>query len=160
MASLMFNPSATYELASASATPAGLPERINAYADPSSDSASDSSRKGQGEKKASAAARPVKPVSTYVFNDAQIVSIKTRLRLTPDQQRYWPAVETALRGITYSKDSSRKSSKLVAVDPNSPAIQQLKSAAMPLILSFTEQQKEEVRQLARVMGLQQVAQSF
>jgi hypothetical protein len=171
MANLMFDPTVTYELASASAVPAGLPDRVNAYADPSANGArvgsgaspngaSDATGKGQADKKASTPARATKPVSTNVFNDAQIASIKARLRLTADQQRYWPAVETALRGITYSKDSSRKSSKLAAVDPNSPAIQQLKSAAMPLIMSFSEQQKDEVRQLARLMGLEQVAQSF
>jgi len=171
MTSLMFDPAATYELASASASPAGLPDRANAYADPSADGArvgsgaspngtSDAAGRGQGDKKPATVTRQTKPVSPYVFNDAQIASIKTRLRLTTDQQRYWPAVETALRGITYSKDSSRKSSKLAAVDPSSPAIQQLKSAATPLIMSFNEQQKDEVRQLARLMGLEQVAQSF
>ena len=47
-----------------------------------------------------------------------------------------------------------------ALDPNSPGVQQLKSSAVPLVLSFSEEQKNEVRQLARLMGLEQVASSF
>jgi len=49
---------------------------------------------------------------------------------------------------------------MAAVDPNSPAVQQLKSVAIPLIMSFSDAQKDEVRQLARLMGLEQVAASF
>ena len=93
-------------------------------------------------------------------NNGQIASIKTRLKLTPDQLRQWPAVEAALRNITYKKDSSKPGSKLQTVDPNSAAVQELKSAATPLIMSFSDEQKNEVRQLARLMGLEQVAQSF
>ena len=33
-----------------------------------------------------------------VLNDAQIASIKTRLKLTNEQQEMWPAVEAALAG--------------------------------------------------------------
>jgi hypothetical protein len=103
--------------------------------------------------------REVKPPSNHVFNDAQIASIKSRLKLTPDQARNWPAVEAALRNITYKKDAAR-GGKMAAVDPNSPGVQQLKSAAVPLILSFSEAQKDEVRQLARLMGLEQIASAF
>src|SRR5499427_7956593 len=47
---------------------------------------------------ASAVAKPpVKPQSNHVLNDSQIASIKKRLNLTPEQQRYWPAVEAELR---------------------------------------------------------------
>ena len=97
--------------------------------------------------------------SNNVFNDAQIASIKSRLKLTADQQRNWPAVESALRNITYKKDAAR-GGKSAAVDPNSAGVQQLKAAAMPMLFSFSEEQKNEVRQLARLMGLEQVASSF
>jgi hypothetical protein len=39
-------------------------------------------------------------------------------------------------------------------------VQRLKSAAFPLIMSMNEDQKREVRMLAQLMGLQQVAASF
>jgi len=183
----LFSPMPTFGLASASSTPVTLPDQSNAFADPYADgsgarqstaverfavtrpqseklstdkSQSDKAQteKSQSDKNSSNAARQIKQ-SNNVFNDAQIASIKSRLKLTTDQQRHWPAVEAALRNITYKKDSSR-SGKLAAVDPNSPGVQQLKSAAIPLILSFSEEQKNEVRQLARLMGLEQVASSF
>jgi hypothetical protein len=182
LASLMFNPTSNYGLASASSTPVTLPDRANAYADPSIDSdarrASTAATAPAGERTAS-----IKPTekatdkaseknttnvarqqhkaaqSPYVLNDAQIASIKVRLKLTPDQQRSWPAVEAALRNITY-KTGTGSRGKMAAVDPNSPAVQQLKSAAIPLIMSFSDAQKDEVRQLARLMGLEQVASSF
>jgi hypothetical protein len=77
----------------------------------------------------------------FLLNDAQIASIRTRLHLTPDQESMWPAVEAAL-------------------DPDSDAVQGLKSAAVPLIMSFSEEQKSEVRNLAHVMGLDKLASEF
>ena len=41
--------------------------------------------------------------------------------------------------------------------PNSAEVQQLKSAAMPLLFQLREDQKSEVRSLARVIGLEKVA---
>ncbi len=41
--------------------------------------------------------------SNAVLNDSQIASIKKRLNLTPDQERYWPAVEAELRKMEYKK---------------------------------------------------------
>src|SRR5262249_42387298 len=58
---------------------------------------------------ASASSKPVnvapKPAhkSNAVLNDSQIASIKKRLALTPDQERYWPAVEAELRKMEYKK---------------------------------------------------------
>jgi hypothetical protein len=58
--------------------------------------------------------RPSKPPTTLhrlsygrgrVLNDAQSASIKGRLQLTPEQERMWPAVEAALRKISYTKDA-------------------------------------------------------
>jgi hypothetical protein len=107
----------------------------------------------------------------YVLNDTQIASIKGRLHLTPDQEQMWPAVEAALRNIAYARAQQAREShgphgrgaplsdtQTAAVDPN--AVQGLKSAAVPLIMSFNAEQKEEVRNLAHVMGLDQLASQF
>jgi ABC-type transporter Mla MlaB component len=40
---------------------------------------------------------------------------------------------------------------------DSAEVQQLKSAAMPLLVQLREDQKDEVRKLARIIGLDQVA---
>jgi hypothetical protein len=108
------------------------------------------------------AARP--PVASRILDDAQIVSIKTRLHLTPDQERMWPAVEAALRNMAYKRTQQAaargpaRNAQAAAVDPE--AVEGLKSAAVPLIMSFSSEQKEEVRSLAHVMGLGQLASQF
>ena len=114
--------------------------------------------------KASAARPPVASRAGYILDDAQIASIKTRLHLTPDQERMWPAVEAALRNMAYqgtqqaAARSPARNAQAAAVDPE--AVEGLKSAAVPLIMSFSSEQKEEVRSLAHVMGLDQLASQF
>jgi hypothetical protein len=104
--------------------------------------------------------------SGALFNAAQLASIKSRLRLSPNQEEYWPAVESALRDIGWkaTHDDTRKPGArpnlAATIDPNSDEVQRLKSAAFPLIMSMNEDQKREVRMLAQVMGLQEVAASF
>jgi len=100
-----------------------------------------------------------------MLNDAQIASIKTRLNLTPDQERMWPAVEAALRNNAYTHTQearghagSGNTAQAAAVDPD--AVQGLKSAAVPLIMSFNSEQKDEVRSIVHVMGLDQLASQF
>jgi hypothetical protein len=99
-----------------------------------------------------------------VLNDAQIASIKGRLELTPEQERMWPAVEAALRKISYTKDAVAQTiqdgDRIAYIDLNGPAVQRLKSVAVPLIMSLSEDQKREVKSLAHVMGLDGVAASF
>ena len=43
------------------------------------------------------------------------------------------------------------------IDPDAEEVQQLKSAAMPLLFQLREDQKREVRTLARIIGLEKVA---
>lgn len=159
---IVFEPNPSYELASADSKPV-IPSGVLAYGDPVESIASKTAPAPEArplERRASlvptAPARP-KP-DNHILNDAQIASIKARLRLTPDQQRYWPGVEAALRGIAYKINKS--GGKLAAVDADSAEVQQLKSAAIPLIMMFSEQQKNEVRQLVQVMGLQKLAAQF
>jgi hypothetical protein len=100
----------------------------------------------------------------FVLNDAQIASIKVRLHLTPDQERMWQSVEAALRSIAYAKarDANQRGAAVVvaSLDPDSAEVQDLKSAAVPLIMSFSDEQKNEVRNLAHVMGLDRLASEF
>lgn len=113
-------------------------------------------------------AAPARPLAAsrpgYILDDAQIASIKERLHLTQDQERMWPAVEAALRNMAYKRAQqaavrgAARNVQAAAVDPE--AVQGLKSAAVPLIMSFNDEQKEEVRSLAHVMGLDQLAAQF
>jgi hypothetical protein len=100
----------------------------------------------------------------FMLDDAQIASIRQRLHLTPDQERMWPAVEAALRNIAYEKARERRrgnaATEIASLDPNGAAVQDLKSAAIPLIMSFNDDQRNEVRSLAHVMGLDRLASEF
>jgi hypothetical protein len=99
-----------------------------------------------------------------MLNDAQIASIKTRLHLTPDQEQMWPAVEAALRNIAYARSREARRHGAPANTQVASAdgvdVRELKSAAVPLIMSFNSEQKDEVRNLAHVMGLDQLATQF
>jgi hypothetical protein len=98
-----------------------------------------------------------------VFNDAQIATIKQRLKLTPDQQRMWPAVEVALRNLSYPKGTHKPGvevTRVAAIDPGSSDVQNLSSAAFPLVMSFNDDQKRELRNLAHVAGLEGLVPKF
>jgi hypothetical protein len=99
------------------------------------------------------------PAATNLFDDGQIAGLKGRLRLTSDQVEYWPAVEAALRDVvrTQLRGSVRAGHGRVNIDINSPEVQKLIWAVMPLLMRLREDQKSEVRKLARVIGLDQVA---
>ncbi len=69
-------------------------------------------------------------------------------------------METALRAVARKIHASRQANpraKGVPIDPDAAEVQQLKSAAMPLLFQLREDQKSEVRSLARVIGLDKVA---
>ena len=103
--------------------------------------------------------RQVRP--GHMFDDAQLASIKRRLNLTPDQEQMWPAVAVALRNIGIQREhEARARGASGEINPDSPQVQDLKSAAIPLIMSFSDEQKDEVRTLARGMGLNQLASQF
>jgi hypothetical protein len=107
------------------------------------------------------AAKPAPQKSYALLSDAQIAGIKQRLALSPDQEYYWPAVESALRAVAHKIHDTRQAdphaSSSVPIDPDSAEVQQLKSAAMPLLFQLREDQKREVRALARLIGLEKVA---
>jgi hypothetical protein len=106
------------------------------------------------------AAKPAPQKSYALLSDAQIAGIKERLRLTSDQESYWPGIENALRGIARKIHAARQrdpNATAAQLDPDSPEVSQLKSAAMPLLFQLREDQKDEVRKLARIIGLEKVA---
>jgi hypothetical protein len=105
-------------------------------------------------------AKPPVQKTYTLLSDAQIAGIKERLRLSPSQEYYWPAVESALRAVARKLHATRQgepNGPPVQIDPEAAEVQQLKSAAMPLLFQLREDQKREVRQLARLIGLEKVA---
>ncbi|MBR0756278.1 hypothetical protein JQ604_29225 [Bradyrhizobium jicamae] len=110
--------------------------------------------------KPKAAAKPAPQKNYALLSDVQIAGIKERLKLSAAQESYWPPVETALRAVArkiHAKRQADPSAGGMPIDPDSAEVQQLKSAAMPLLFQLREDQKNEVRQLARIIGLDKVA---
>lgn len=103
------------------------------------------------------------PEPSNMLDDGAIAGLKTRLRLTEDQLGYWPAVESALREVARTQlrhSKKQMQTGKVSIDVNSPEVQRLIWAATPLIMRLRADQKNEVRKLARILGLEQVAQQI
>jgi hypothetical protein len=109
-------------------------------------------------------AKPQPQKNYSLLSEAQIAGIRDRLKLSSSQEYYWPSVETALRNvvrkISANKLSNPNAPPSAQIDPNCDEVQQLKSAAMPLLFQLRDDQKEEVRKLARLIGLEKVAQQI
>ena len=89
-----------------------------------------------------------------------IARIKSALRLTPTQERYWAPVESALRELGHRQPQTeneglvrRISHRVVSIALNSAAIHKLAVAARPLIGVLDEQQIQTAHGLAQEMGL-------
>jgi hypothetical protein len=149
----------------AAAPPSGAPARAEFRPETTGKAAAPAEPKSAvpapAEKRAAQPQPRPAPKPATLFNDAQIASIKTRLKLTTYQEQYWPAVESALKAIgqKMARGPASRDSRAAAarIDVNSPEVQQLTSAAVPLIMNLREDQKQEVRMLARVIGLDSVA---
>ena len=156
------DPSMTFERApdpAIAATPS-IPEPAPAPAiEPKSASVAPAPLPHEKPKRLLPAPPPAPPAQTGLFDDGQINGLKGRLRLTSDQVEYWPAVEAALRDVvrTQLRGTRHAVAGKVNIDTNSPEVQKLIWAAMPLLMRLREDQKSEVRKLARVIGLEQVA---
>ena len=111
--------------------------------------------------KPKAAAKPAPQKNYALLSDIQIAGIKERLKLSASQESYWPPVETALKAVARKIHAKRQADPNAAggipIDPDAEEVQQLKSAAMPLLFQLREDQKNEVRSLARIIGLEKVA---
>jgi hypothetical protein len=106
------------------------------------------------------ASRPQPQKNYALLSDIQIAGIKERLRLSSAQESYWPPVENALRAVARKIHATRQANPNAGgmpIDPEAEEVQQLKSAAMPLLFQLREDQKSEVRSLARIIGLEKVA---
>jgi hypothetical protein len=86
--------------------------------------------------------------------------IKSVLKLTPEQEPYWPPVEVALRDLARQQAKAepagfvrRISNRVVSVVLDSAAIRRLAAAARPLIASLKPEQMRAASDLAAEMGL-------
>jgi|SRR4051812_8849576 hypothetical protein len=95
-----------------------------------------------------------------------IARIKNILKLTPEQQHYWPAVESALRGLARHQVQqpaeqsegmiSRVSNRVYSFVLDSTTIARIGAAARPLVKVLDDRQKQDAIALCHEMGLGQV----
>jgi len=97
---------------------------------------------------------PAKRRSNAVLSDAQISGIKKRLNLTAAQERYWPAVAAELRKMEYKKDPKAQGTRTASVDMSKMDVAGLRSAGLPLVMSFDDEQKEQLKGLAHLLGIE------
>ena len=90
--------------------------------------------------------RSQRPANT-LFNDAQIASLKERLRLTKAQEQHWPPMEEALRKLAWRDTETMPP----VLDPETA--KPLQAAADRFIAILNERQKRDIRTLAHIGGL-------
>jgi hypothetical protein len=93
------------------------------------------------------------------LSPAGIDRMKTALALTAEQEEFWPAIAVELR--TIGKMMSHKNGqKGQATKIDDETIKRLYWAASPLIARLSYEQKLKAKQMARLMGLTQVAEAL
>jgi hypothetical protein len=106
-----------------------------------------------------AATRKGAPDDGEVLGAAGIERMKTALALTAEQEEYWPAIATELRALgKVLKTNAKQNGGKISVDDET--MQRLYWAAAPLISRLSYEQKTRVKQMARMMGLTQVAEAL
>jgi hypothetical protein len=117
----------------------------------------------------------IAPVLTPVANayDAataqpriDIPRIKSVLKLTPEQQSYWPPVEAALRTLSRQKLAQetpqgdgliqRVSNRVYSYAIDAAALARIAAAVRPLVKVLDDRQKSDAIALCNEMGLGQV----
>ena len=84
------------------------------------------------------------------------------LRLTAEQERYWPAVEQALHALAQHQAQAnaeqegfvrRLSHRVVSIVLDGAAVRRLAVSARPLVAVLDDEQKRTAMTLAQQMGL-------
>jgi len=99
---------------------------------------------------------------TDPLSPAGIDRIKTALALTSEQEVYWPAVAAELKAIARTQPHKRgaRTGQAAKIDVDPETAQRLYWVAAPLITRLSYNQKLAVKQIARAMGLQEVAEAL
>lgn len=102
--------------------------------------------------------------SGIVVTSSHISQLKSMLQLKPAQERYWPAVEAALRSLTRQSAGDdndgfvqKARARAAAITANASGVRRVWAAARPLIRTLDEEQKQSVIMLARSLGISHLA---
>jgi hypothetical protein len=102
-----------------------------------------------------AATRKISAEDGEMLSAAGIDRMKTALALTAEQEEYWPAIANELRTLGKMLKGKGQSAHV-----DNDTMQRLYWAAAPLISRLSYEQKMKVKQMARLMGLTQVAEAL
>lgn len=103
------------------------------------------------------------PEDRAAFMDARIAALHAGLKLTPDQEKLWPPVETALRDLAKQRQARRERDRTKEDAPDAlramadastargEALRKLADATAPLYATLDEGQKRRATMLARPM---------
>ena len=99
-------------------------------------------------------------LETNQITEVNIAQIKSLLKLRAPQEPLWARVEGVLLSVAREQAQNesaglvrRISRRVVSIAFNSAVTQRLKDAALPLLASLDQEQRETVRRLARKMGM-------
>lgn len=104
--------------------------------------------------------------ANLVLTEAHIAQAKEALHLTPAQERHWPAVAAAMRGVIRTQAAevqesdgmvARLRNRASSFSATAASVRQLISAARPLIRSLDAEQRQSAQALARSMGFTKLA---
>jgi len=122
---------------------------------------------GPGAERHAQAHRGLSQEDRAAFTDARIAALKAGLRLTPEQEKNWPAFESALRDIAKMRQeriAARRQDEPRSADPverlrrqadamtkAGENLKRLADAQEPLYQSLDDSQKKRFNLLARVL---------
>lgn len=92
-----------------------------------------------------------------VLTSAEIVRVKSRLRLAPDQERAWPPVEAALAEMGRQQIALIRHGQEPRISQSDWPPGRLYAVAGPLLQTLRPDQMEAVRRLCRSLGFESVA---
>ena len=103
------------------------------------------------------------------FTEARLAALQAALKLTPDQEKHWPAVEQALRDISKEGTARREARRTAerrtdaiermrdradVLTARAAVLRRLADAAQPLYQSLDAAQKRRFELLARIAARQ------
>lgn len=99
------------------------------------------------------------PAVAGEVSEGQIAQAKAVLSLSPEQERHWPRVASAIR--SFSRDSARvengEAGKVEKIKHQMVGAKRVLAAAMPLIKTMTAEQKQRAASIVRMMGYSHIA---
>ena len=110
---------------------------------------------------------PIVAKSEAVMSLAQVIRLKSVLKLTAAQEQLWPAIERAFHEVSQAQEAASSQGviqgikhRATSVALNALALRRLATAASPLLRTLDEEQKQSGLAFARSVGLHSVAAAF